>query len=89
MVAIKTVEIKNKLGVHARVAAKLVETASRFQAEVVLEKDGVEVNARSILGILTLYCPYGSRVTIRATGVDADEALGAFVRLVEARFGET
>jgi phosphocarrier protein HPr len=89
MVEIKTVEITNKLGVHARVAAKLVETANRFQSEVVLEKDGVEVNARSILGILTLFCPYGSRVTLRATGVDAKEALEAFVRLVENKFGET
>jgi phosphocarrier protein HPr len=89
MVEIKTVEITNKLGVHARVAAKLVETANRFQSEVVLEKDGVEVNARSILGILTLFCPYGSRVTLRATGKDAKEALEAFVRLVEDKFGET
>jgi phosphocarrier protein HPr len=89
MVEIKTVEITNKLGVHARVAAKLVETANGFQSEVVLEKDGVEVNARSILGILTLFCPYGSRVTLRATGVDAKEALEAFVRLVENKFGET
>jgi phosphocarrier protein HPr len=89
MVEIKTVEITNKLGVHARVAAKLVETANGFQSEVVLEKDGVEVNARSILGILTLFCPYGSRVTLRATGVDAKKALEAFVRLVENKFGET
>lgn len=89
MVEIRTVEITNRLGVHARVAAKLVETASRFQSEVVLEKDGLEVNSRSILGILTLFCPYGSRLTIRATGVDAKEAIEAFVRLIEDKFGET
>ena len=89
MVQIRTVAITNRLGIHARVAAKLVETASRFQSEIVLEKDGMEVNSRSILGILTLYCPYGSRLTIRATGVDATEAMEAFIGLVEDKFGES
>ena len=54
-----------------------------------MEKDGVEVNGRSILGILTLFCPYGSRLTIRTEGVDAEEAMEAFVRLIEDKFGET
>ena len=89
MVEIRTFEITNKLGIHARVAAKLVETANRFQAETFLEKDGVEVNGRSILGILTLYCPQGSRLTIRVEGVDAGEAVAAFAGLIEAKFGET
>ena len=89
MVEIRTFEITNKLGIHARVAAKLVETANRFQAETFLEKDGVEVNGRSILGILTLYCPQGSRLTIRVEGVDAGEAITAFAGLIEAKFGET
>jgi phosphocarrier protein HPr len=88
MVEIRTFEITNKLGIHARVAAKLVETANRFQAETFLEKDGVEVNGRSILGILTLYCPQGSRLTIRAVGVDSGEAIAAFAGLIEAKFGE-
>ncbi|MHB8907534.1 MAG: HPr family phosphocarrier protein [Syntrophales bacterium] len=88
MVEIRTFEITNQLGIHARVAAKMVETASRFQSEVFLEKDGVEVNARSILGILTLFCPYGSRLTVRAEGVDAREAMEAFVRLIADKFGE-
>ena len=88
MVEIRTFEITNQLGIHARVAAKMVETASRFQSEIFLEKDGVEVNARSILGILTLFCPYGSRLTVRAEGVDAREAMEAFVRLIADKFGE-
>ncbi len=50
-----------------------------------LEKDGVEVNGRSILGILTLYCPQGSRLTIRVEGVDAEEAIAAFARLIEEK----
>jgi phosphocarrier protein len=89
MIEAKTFEITNRLGIHARVAAKIVETANRFQAETFLEKDGVEVNGRSILGILTLCCPQGSRLTFRAEGVDAGEAIEAFARLVEAKFGET
>ena len=89
MVEIRTFEITNRLGIHARVAAKLVETAQRFQAGVFLEKDGVEVNGRSILGILTLYCPQGSRLTIRVEGVDAEEAIAALTRLIEEKFGET
>ena len=88
MVEIRTFEITNKLGIHARVAAKLVETANRFKAETFLEKDGVEVNGRSILGILTLYCPQGSRLTIRVEGVDSAEAIAAFAGLIETKFGE-
>jgi len=83
MVVTRTFDITNQLGIHARVAAKLVETANRFQAEVFLEKDGVEVNGRSILSILTLFCPCGSRLKVRAEGVDAAEAMEAFVRLIE------
>jgi len=64
MVETRTFEITNRLGIHARVAAKLVETAGRFQSEVFLEKDGIEVNGKSILGILTLFCPQGSLLTI-------------------------
>jgi phosphocarrier protein HPr len=89
MVEIRTFEITNRLGIHARVAAKIVETARRFQAGVFLEKDGVEVDGRSILGILTLYCPQGSRLTVRVEGVDAGEAIAAFARLIEEKFGET
>jgi phosphocarrier protein HPr len=89
MVEIKTFDITNQLGIHARVAAKMVETANRFQSEVMLEKDGVEANGRSILGILTLFCPYGSRLTVRTEGVDAQEAMEAFVRLIADKFGET
>ncbi|MBU0652333.1 MAG: HPr family phosphocarrier protein [Proteobacteria bacterium] len=89
MVEVRTFEITNKLGIHARVAAKLAETANRFQADTFLEKDGVEINGRSILGILTLYCPQGSRLTIRVEGVDSREAIAAFASLIEAKFGET
>jgi len=88
MVEIRTFEITNRLGIHARVAAKLVDTANRFQAEIFLEKDGVTVNGRSILGILTLFCPQGSRLTISAKGIDASKAMAAFAGLIEGKFGE-
>jgi phosphocarrier protein HPr len=88
MVETRTFEITNRLGIHARVAAKLVEMANRFQSQVFLEKDGIEVNGRSILGILTLFCPQGSRLTIRAEGVDAAEAMEAFACLIADKFGE-
>ena len=84
----RTFKIRNRLGIHARVAAKLVETAHRFQAEITLEKDGVKVNGRSILEILTLYCPQDSLLTLRVEGVDAEEAVAAFTRLIEEKFGE-
>jgi phosphocarrier protein len=89
MVKTRTFEITNRLGIHARVAAKMVETASRFQSQIFLEKDGIEVNGRSILGILTLFCPQGSRLTIRAEGVDAGAAVEAFAVLIADKFGET
>lgn len=88
MIHRRTFQIENRLGIHARVAAKLVATAQRFQAEIVLEKGGQEVNGRSILDILTLYCPQGSELTIRTEGADADVAMEAFARLIEDRFGE-
>ena len=88
MVESKSFEITNQLGIHARVAAKLVETANRFHSEVYLEKDGVEVDGRNILGILTLVCPCGSRLTVRTEGSDAREAMEAISRLIAEKFGE-
>jgi len=76
------------LGIHARAAAKIVESANRFHADVVLEKDGYEVNGRSILDILTLYCPKGSRLTVRFSGVDAAEAMKTLEILIDGKFGE-
>ena len=85
---IKTFEIKNKLGMHARVAAKLVQVATKFKSRIFFEKDGQEVNGKSLLGILTLACPKGSRLIVRVEGVDANEAMEALGRLIEDKFGE-
>lgn len=80
--------ITNKLGLHARAAAKLVEAAARFQSHIVVKKDGDAVDARSILGLMMLNARVGSQIEIRAKGVDAEEALAAIRALIEAKFGE-
>jgi len=80
--------ITNELGIHARSAAMIVEVSNRYKAKIVLEKDGTRVNAKSILGILMLGCPKGSKVIIQAEGVDAQEAVEELGKLIEDKFGE-
>jgi len=84
----KRLEIKNRLGLHARAAALLVQTVSRFSSEVKISKDGQIVNGRSIIGLLTLGAAKGSRVRVEARGNDADESLRAIEELFEKRFDE-
>lgn len=84
----RSLEVKNRLGIHARVAAQLVQTANRFEARILLEFNGQAVDARSILGILTLCCPMGSYLSVEADGPDAEEAMAAFERLFDEKFGE-
>ncbi|MDI9570227.1 MAG: HPr family phosphocarrier protein [Pseudomonadota bacterium] len=81
-------EVRNKLGIHARVAAKLVEEARRYKARIFFEYEGQEVNGKSLLGILTLACGSGGRMKVRAEGSDADKALLALERLFANKFGE-
>jgi phosphocarrier protein len=82
------VTISNKLGLHARAAAKLVHTASEFQSEIFIGTDHEEVNAKSILGILTLAATKGTPLNIRAEGVDEEKAVRAIVELFAGKFGE-
>ena len=88
MQEIKNFEVKNKLGIHARVAAKLVATSSRFKSRIFLECDGQEVNGKSLLGILTLACSRGGFITVKVEGSDAVEALAALECLFTEKFGE-
>jgi phosphocarrier protein len=74
------------MGLHARPAAELVKLAGRFQAEIWLEKGGLEVNGKSIMGVLMLAAEHGSQLLIRAEGVDAAEAMLALVDLVDKGF---
>ena len=83
-----TVELINRLGLHARAAAKFVHTTSRFSAHVLVRHNDEEVNGKSILGLLLLAAPWGSRLTITASGDDEEPALAAIQALVQDRFGE-
>ena len=80
--------IVNKLGLHARAAAKFVTCASGFGAEVMVSRDGREVNGKSIMGVMMLAAAKGTAIEVRAEGEDADAALDALEQLVGARFGE-
>jgi len=84
----KETEIINRLGLHARAAAKLVHTAGGFQSKITVEKDGEEVDAKSILGVLLLAAGQGSQVTIRCDGSDEEQALRAVTDLISNRFDE-
>lgn len=88
MESIQTFEIKNKLGLHARPAARLVNASNQFKARIFIERDGCQVDGKSMLSILTMACPKGSRITIRAVGKDAQEAVAALGQLIEDKFGE-
>jgi phosphocarrier protein len=81
-------EIINRLGLHARAAAKLTHIASGFQSEIWLSRSGRRVNAKSIMGVMMLAAGKGSKVVIEAEGADADKALAALTKLIADRFGE-
>ncbi len=87
MVQIK-VKIINKLGLHARPAALLVQKASKFKSEITLEKEGQQGNAKSIMGVMMLAAEQGSILDIRAEGEDENEAVRALVQIIESKFGE-
>jgi phosphocarrier protein len=84
----REVTVQNRYGIHARPAALLVKTATRFACEILLEKNGVKVNAKSIMGLLTLEGNHGARLRIHAAGADAAEALAAVAELFERKFFE-
>jgi phosphocarrier protein len=85
----RTVKIENRYGLHARPAAEFVKLSSRFSAKVTVEKDGLEVNGKSIMGVMMLAAECGSSLTITAVGEDATDAVNALASLVEKRFGES
>jgi phosphocarrier protein HPr len=86
--ASKNFEIKNKLGLHARAAALLVQTINKFDAEVTIVKDGQTVDGRSIMGVLTLAATQGSRIQLDAKGREAEEVLAAVEKLIDNKFFE-
>ncbi len=87
-VQVRTVKIRNPMGLHARPAAEMVKLAGRFQAQITIEKEGLEVNGKSIMGVLMLAAEQGSEMTIRGEGPDAADAVDALVGLVDRGFEE-
>jgi len=85
----RNVQIVNKHGLHARPAAEMVKAASKFRSDITISRDDLEVNGKSIMGVMMLAAEYGSTITLRATGPDADDALDSLQALVASRFGET
>ena len=85
----KSLEIVNKLGLHARAAAKLTQIAGAFRSEIWLSRSGRRVNAKSIMGVMMLAAGQGTRVLVEAKGDDADAAIAAIEKLIAERFGES
>ena len=84
----RSVQIVNKHGLHARPAAEVVKLASRFASEITIVRDDLEVNGKSIMGVMMLAAEFGATIKLRADGTDAEAALEALAALVAARFGE-
>ena len=84
----RVVQIRNKFGLHARPAAEFVKLANQYQAEITVRKFELEVNGKSIMGMMMLAAECGVEITIRAAGDDAEQAVADLVRLVEQGFGE-
>jgi phosphocarrier protein len=84
----RSFQVKNRLGLHARAATKLVQLAAKFPCEVTLSRDGQSANAKSVMGVLLLCGSQGSIVDIEADGDDADEAVREIGALIDDRFGE-
>jgi phosphocarrier protein HPr len=85
---VKKLEIKNKLGLHARAAALLVQTVNKFDAQVSFSKDGQTADGRSIMGVLTLAATQGSKIQVEANGDEAERAVRAIEKLIDNKFNE-
>lgn len=85
----RTVTIMNRNGLHARPAAEIVKTAAKFKSEITLMREDLEVNAKSIMGVMMLAAEFGSTLLLRAEGPDEEIALEAMATLIESKFGES
>jgi phosphocarrier protein HPr len=84
----RNAQIVNKQGIHARPAAEIVKTASRYKSNITIVRDDLEVNAKSIMGVMMLAAEHGSYITIRANGDDADAAIDGICKVIADGFGE-
>lgn len=87
-VVTRELAILNQYGIHARPAAMFVKTASKYEADVTVERDSVRVSGKSIMGLMTMEASCGTKIRITAEGVDADQALDELQKLVEHKFYE-
>jgi phosphocarrier protein HPr len=85
----REVKIINKLGIHARPAAEIVKAAGKFKSSITIVRDDLEVNAKSIMGVMMLAAEFGSTIVLRASGDDADAALDALATVIANKFGES
>jgi len=85
----REVKIINKLGIHARPAAEIVKTAGKFKSSITIVRDDLEVNAKSIMGVMMLAAEFGSSIVLRASGDDADASLDALAAVIANKFGES
>ena len=84
----RSVQIVNEAGIHARPAAEIVKTAARFKSDITIVKDGLDVNAKSIMGVMMLAAECGSTIELSADGEDAQAAIDAIAAVIAAGFGE-
>ncbi len=89
MNAEQSVQIRNKNGLHARPAAEMVKAAAKFKSDITISREDIEVNGKSIMGVMMLAAECGSEIMLRANGPDAQEAVSALASLVASRFGES
>ena len=85
----RTVTVKNKFGLHARPAALIVTTASKFQSEFFISKDDVRVNGKSIMGVMMLAAEMGSELLLELDGQDEEQAMAAIILVIDTKFGES
>ncbi len=85
---LRTLLVVNTLGLHARAAAQLVQTANRYKSEILVEREGQSVNGKSIMGVLMLAAGKGSEIVVSCEGEDAEEAMASLAQLIENGFGE-
>lgn len=85
----RSVQIVNRNGLHARPAAEIVKAAAKFKSDITIVRDDLEVNGKSIMGVMMLAAEYGSTLQLRADGPDADQAVEALAKLVASKFGES
>ena len=85
----RTVQIANRNGLHARPAAEIVKAAAKFKSDITIVRDDLEVNGKSIMGVMMLAAECGATITLRASGPDDEAAVGAIADLIARKFGES